>query len=86
MSEQVAIRIPAESLAGLDAAVLRGRFPTRAAAVRAAIEMLLRVEREREIAAEYRRAYGTPPQEDWVGEAGLRLGADYLAREATEND
>ena len=38
-----------------------------------------RTEREFEIAAEYRRAYSEPSQEDWIGETGLRLGAAMFA-------
>lgn len=41
--------------------------------------LLLYTEREAEIAAEYRRAYGEYPQEKWIGEVGLRLGAAILA-------
>lgn len=81
MSEQIAVRIPEERLHDLDALVERGRFDSRAAAVRRAIELLLLTEREAEIAAEYRRAYGEQPQEEWIGEAGLRLGAAMLAKQ-----
>lgn len=81
MSEQIAIRIPERQLQRLDELVERGRFASRAAAVRRSIELLLLAEREAEIAAEYRRAYGEHPQEEWIGEAGLRLGAAMLARQ-----
>jgi hypothetical protein len=45
------------------------------------LDLLLRVERERDIAAEYRRAYGDTPQEEWLGATGLALGAEAVARE-----
>ncbi len=81
MSQQIAVRLPDQALAGIDAAVAAGRYPTRAAAVRAGVERVLADEREREIAEEYRRGYGEHPQEDWVGEAGLRFMAEVLRNE-----
>lgn len=84
MAQQIAVRIPEEDLARIDAAVKRGRFPSRAAAVRAGLELLLKVEREREIAEEYRRAYSVSPQDDWVGEVGLALGAALIAQDREE--
>lgn len=79
MCPQVAVRIPDETLADLDEQVKAGRYPSRAAAMRAAIEQLLRVQRELEIAEEYRRAYGAHPQEEWIGEAGLEFMAQIVA-------
>jgi Arc/MetJ-type ribon-helix-helix transcriptional regulator len=84
MSVQIAVRLPEEELRRLDAAIARGAFPSRAAAVRSGLERLLREEREREIAEAYRRAYADrelDPAERLVGEAGLGLGAELLARE-----
>jgi hypothetical protein len=46
--------------------------------------MLLREERDREIAEEYRRAYEKYPQEDRVGQDGLALFAAWV--EAEERD
>ncbi len=79
MSVQIAVRLADEDLERLDAAVARGAFPSRAAAVRAGLIWLLRQEREAQIEAAYRRAYSTHPQEEWVGEVGLRLGAALQA-------
>lgn len=81
MSIQIAVRLAEEDLKRLDAAIARGAFPSRAAAVRAGLASLLREEREAQIDASYRRAYctGSPEEEDRVGEAGLRLGAALLA-------
>ena len=81
MSEQIAVRLSDEDLAALDDAVERGRFPSRAAALRAGLDRLLREERDREIEEAYRRGYGAKPQEPWIGEAGLRAGARLLAGE-----
>jgi len=46
--------------------------------------MLLREERDREIAEAYRRGYEKHPQEDWIGENGLALFAAWV--EAEERD
>ncbi len=81
MSEQIAVRLPERDLAALDQMVDDGSFPSRAAAVRAAVELLLRAERDRRIADQYRRAYRDQPQEAWIGETGLRLGAETVAGE-----
>ncbi len=73
MTVQIPLRIPDDDLAELDAAIARGSFPNRSAALRAGLELLLREERERAIDEAYRRGYGAHPQEDWIGEAGLAL-------------
>ncbi len=81
MSVQIAVRLAEGELARLDAAVARGAFASRAAAVRAGLVAVLREEREAQIAAAYRRAYATDPDDASVGAAGLRLGATLLAAE-----
>jgi Arc/MetJ-type ribon-helix-helix transcriptional regulator len=84
MSAQIAVRIPERYLAALDEAVRAGRFASRAAAVREALDRLLASEREREIAEEYRRAYAQHPEEDWVGRVGEALMAESI-EEAERN-
>lgn len=79
MSVQIAVRLADDDLKRLDAAIARGIFPSRAAAVRAGLASLLAEEREAQIGEAYRRAYANDPQEGWIGEAGLRLGAALLA-------
>jgi Arc/MetJ-type ribon-helix-helix transcriptional regulator len=86
MSQQIAVRLPDDDLHRLDEVVAAGSYASRAAAVRAALEMLLREEREREIADEYRRAYAKHPQEEWVGEAGLIAGAQLIRGERDPSD
>jgi len=81
MSVQIAVRLGVEDLKRLDAAVARGAFASRAAAVRAGLDQLLREEREARIAEAYRRGYARDPDEDAVGEAGLRVGSTLLAGE-----
>ncbi|MGH2714535.1 MAG: ribbon-helix-helix domain-containing protein [Thermoleophilaceae bacterium] len=78
MSAQIAVRIPERYLAAVDEAVRAGRFPSRAAAVREALERLLAEEREGEIVEQYRRAYSRDPQEDWVGRVGEALMAESI--------
>ena len=73
MSTPVQTRLSDAEIEALDAAIERGRFPSRSEALRAGLQQVLREEREREIAAAYARGYGRKPQEDWVGEAGLAL-------------
>ena len=80
MATQIAIRIPERDLAAIDQAVAAGRFPSRAAAVREALERLLAAERERQIADDYRRAYAEHPEEEWVG----RLGEELMAESVEE--
>jgi len=81
MSVQIAVRLGEEDLEHLDAAVARGAFPSRAAAVRTGLQRLLREDREREIEQAYRRGYAEHPPERWVGQAGLAQGARLLANE-----
>jgi Arc/MetJ-type ribon-helix-helix transcriptional regulator len=79
MGVQIAVRLPDEDLERLDAAVARGSYPSRAAAVRAGLRRLLVDEREARIAEAYRRGYAADPADREVGETGLTLGAALLA-------
>ena len=81
MSLQIAVRLSDRDTAALDSAVARGRFPSRAAALRRGLDLVLREEREREIEAAYRRGYGEQPQEEWIGEVGLVAMAELIAAE-----
>jgi len=81
MTKQIAVRIPDETLAAIDATVTGGRFPNRTAAVLAGIEALLREERRRAIEEADRRGYGAHPQEEWVGEAGLAAFGAFVTAE-----
>jgi Arc/MetJ-type ribon-helix-helix transcriptional regulator len=84
MTIQIPVRIAEEDLSELDAAIARGHYANRSAALRAALALLLREEREREIVEAYRRGYGEHPQEEWIGEAGLAAFAALV--EAEEKD
>ncbi|MFI5005314.1 MAG: ribbon-helix-helix domain-containing protein [Solirubrobacterales bacterium] len=78
MSQQIAIRLDEADLEALDAAVAAGRYPSRAAAVRAGIGEFVREQRNREIAEQYRRAYGAHPQEPWFAEASAHATGGQL--------
>jgi Arc/MetJ-type ribon-helix-helix transcriptional regulator len=63
MSANLPLRLGDEELAELEAAVRRGAWPNRSAALRAGLRLLLRAERERLAGEEYRRAYAAHPPE-----------------------
>ena len=73
MTVQNPVRIPDRDAELLDEAIACGRFANRSEAMRAGLALLLREERDREIAEQYRRAYEKYPQEDRVGHDGLIL-------------
>jgi Arc/MetJ-type ribon-helix-helix transcriptional regulator len=79
MSVQIAVRLADEELERLDAAIARGAFPSRAAAVRAGLVAVLRNAREEQIAEAYRKAYASGGEEERIGQAGLSVGAAILA-------
>ncbi|MEA2372976.1 MAG: hypothetical protein QOH12_3370 [Solirubrobacteraceae bacterium] len=79
MSVQIAVRLEEDDLRRLDAAVARGVFPSRAAAMRAGLTVVLREEREVRIGEAYRRAYAAAPDDVSVGLVGLRLGVALMA-------
>lgn len=86
MTIQIPVRIPEEDAAALDAAVARGAYASRSDAIRQAIDLLLKELREQEIIEAYRRGYGKYPQEEWVGEVGLALLAEFVAEEEKGKD
>lgn len=83
MTKQIALRIPDEYLARIDAAVKGGRYPNRTATIRAALESFLTEERDRMIAETYRDAYGASEQEDWVGATGAEAIAEVIDADST---
>lgn len=74
---QVAIRLDDAELAALDGMVSSGRFPSRAAAIRHALAVQSRAERDREIAEAYARAYGGRPTSERA--AGVGAGRAAIA-------
>jgi len=64
MSTQLAIRLPDETLEGLDWVVARCEYSSRTEAMRAAIEALINSERRKQIDEQYAAAYTRLPQTD----------------------
>jgi len=86
MSQQIAVRLADEDLAHVDAVIAHGAFASRAAALRAGLKLLLKQQRDREIAEQYRRGYGADPQEEWIGEAGLAAAAALIGPETSGDE
>ena len=64
MPTQLAIRLPDETLAGLDWVVVRCQFSNRTEAMRSAIETMIKIERSRQTDERYVEAYTRMPQTD----------------------
>lgn len=64
MSEQIAVRLPDDLAGRLDEAVRSGAFPSRAEAVRVAIDELLDGLRRRQVGAAIVEGYRRQPQTD----------------------
>lgn len=62
MSPQIAVRLPGTLLDEVDALVGRGRFETRAEAIRAAIELVVDADRRERIGASIVEGYARSPQ------------------------
>jgi Arc/MetJ-type ribon-helix-helix transcriptional regulator len=67
MSEQIAVRIPDELAESLEDLVARGRFETKAEAIRSALESLIDSERRRRVGELIVQGYLRVPQEDDEG-------------------
>jgi Arc/MetJ-type ribon-helix-helix transcriptional regulator len=86
MTKQIPLRISERDLSALDSVVASGRFPSRSAALRAGLDLLLREEHRRAIDEAYRRGYERTPQEEWVGDAGLAAFAAFVAAEEDDKE
>jgi Arc/MetJ-type ribon-helix-helix transcriptional regulator len=89
MSPQIAVRVDQELAARLDALVAEGRFPTKADAIRAAIEALLDADRRHRIGEAIVEGYRRiPPGDDPELEATLDAALDDMLAdlEAEEGD
>lgn len=90
---EIAVSISDEELAALDRAISEGLFASRSDAIRHALRAVLTSDAETGIAGSsdidespyidesYRRAYGDHPEEDWVGQVGLRLAGERVRRD-----
>jgi Arc/MetJ-type ribon-helix-helix transcriptional regulator len=81
MSPQIAVRVEQSLVEGLDAMVADGTFPTRAEAIRSAIETMLDEERRRKIGEAIVEGYRRIPQES---DPDLMEDLDRLSRDASE--
>jgi Arc/MetJ-type ribon-helix-helix transcriptional regulator len=81
MSEQIAVRLPDELAASLTELVEAGRFPTKADAVRTAIERLIDLERRRRTGEEIAEAYRRLPQTDEEVEVATAAALRSVAEE-----
>jgi Arc/MetJ-type ribon-helix-helix transcriptional regulator len=66
-----------EDVVAMDGIVAAGRFSSRSHALRSALRLLLRSEREQAIDEAYRRGYGETPQEEWIGDVGIAAFAAF---------
>lgn len=64
MSEQIAVRIPSELAEALESLVSEGRYPTKAEAVRTALEAMIDSERRRRVGEQIVQGYRRVPQTD----------------------
>jgi Arc/MetJ-type ribon-helix-helix transcriptional regulator len=68
---QIAVRLPLDLLSWLDGMVERGRFPSRAAAVRAGLEALDALETQARLDAEIIDGYRRQPPSDAEHQAAV---------------
>jgi len=77
MPTQLAIRLPDETLAGLDWLVVRCQYSNRTEAMRSAIEAMIKLERSRQIDEQYIEAYTRMPQtDDEIADLSWQSSAD----------
>lgn len=80
-AEQIAVRLPAELCARLDDLVSRGVYPSRAAAVRAGIEVVSELDRRRILDAAVMESYLHAPQSPSELAAALASLHEAIAEE-----
>ena len=80
-TEQIAVRLPVEQLAVLDDLVDRGVYETRAAAVRAGIEVVLELDRRHRDDRSIVEGYQRMPATDAEKAAAIASLRDAIAEE-----
>ena len=80
-TEQIAVRLPEELLAELDELVRNGVYESRAAAVRAGVEVVTELERRRSVDRAIVDGYTRTPQKDAERAAALASLRDAIAEE-----
>lgn len=81
MSEQIAVRIPDSLAESLDDLLARGRFETKADAIRTALEALVDAERRRRIGELIADGYRRIPQGDDEVSAATRAAIRSIREE-----
>ena len=81
MSEQIAVRIPKELAASLEELVSTGRFPTKAEALRTALESLVSSERRKQVGELIAEGYRRVPQDDEAVEAAAEAAIRSIHEE-----
>jgi Arc/MetJ-type ribon-helix-helix transcriptional regulator len=80
-SEQIAVRLPREVLAKLDDLVRKGIYESRAAAVRAGVEVIARLEQRRAVDQSIVDGYRRMPQGSAEDAAALESLRQAIAEE-----
>ena len=80
-TEQIAVRLPNELLAGLDNLVRSGVFESRAAAVRAGIEAIMAIEERRQVDRDVVDGYRRIPITDAERAAAIASLRDAILEE-----
>lgn len=80
-TEQIAVRLPVEQLAVLDRLVERGIYETRAAAVRAGIEVVVELDRRRAVDRAIVAGYERVPPTDAETAASIASLRDAIDQE-----
>lgn len=81
-TEQIAVRLPDELLAGLDELVSRGAYESRAAAVRAGVEAIMEIERRRQVDRDVIEGYRRKPVKKAERDAAIASLRDAILEEA----
>lgn len=81
MSEQIAVRIPSELAEALESLVSEGRYPTKAEAVRTALEAMIDSERRRRVGEQIVQGYRRVPQTDDEIDAATRAAIRSIEEE-----
>ena len=80
-TEQIAVRLAEEQLAALDDLIARGAYDSRAAVVRAGIEVVLELDRRRQADRATVEGYRLHPQTDAERHAAIASLREAIAEE-----
>ena len=80
-TEQIAVRLAEEHLAALDDLIARGAYDSRAAAVRAGIEVIVELDRRRQVDRVIVEGYRQRPSTDAERHAAIASLREAIAEE-----